>query len=107
MKNDGVRTFIKTCGDQNFVQIKNHTKWIHFRCMQMRHCEVEGISSKPTTTIVSAFGDSTSFIWSFWELNPEVSSISSKSTLIIVREFGNSLSSSLSFASSKKGAPII
>jgi hypothetical protein len=61
MKNHGVRTFIKTCGDQNFVQIENHMKWIHFRYRQMKHCEVEGTSSKPTTTIVRAFGDYTSF----------------------------------------------
>ncbi len=37
MENDGVRcsfstlALIETCGDQNFIQIKNRIKWIHFR----------------------------------------------------------------------------
>ncbi len=28
MENDNAKTFIETCGDQNYVQIKNHMKWI-------------------------------------------------------------------------------
>ncbi len=28
MENDSAKRFIETCGDQNYVQIKNHMKWI-------------------------------------------------------------------------------
>ncbi len=60
--------------------------------------KVDGISSKPTSTAIREFGDSTSSTPSIWELKPKVGGISS-----IVCEFGDSLS----FASSGNGALII
>ncbi len=33
MENDGAKTFIEACGDQNSIQIENHMKWTHFYYM--------------------------------------------------------------------------
>jgi hypothetical protein len=82
----------------------------------MRHSEintpkstpiVEGISSKLALTTAHEFGDSTSIARGIWELKAKVGGISSKLASSTTREFGNSISFSLSFAYSRKSAPII
>ncbi len=46
MQNDDAKTSIKMCCNENFVQIKDHMKWIHFCYKWMRHFEINTQSRK-------------------------------------------------------------
>ncbi len=77
MENDDARTFIETFYNQNFIQIKNHMKWIHFYHQWMKHCEVNTWSWWNLIQV-----DFNNHAWIWWLHNFHLSHLGRKHTRV-------------------------